>query len=289
MFPRQEGASIWSFPGHPNRGMIMAEMQEQGIPVFIEADDNYFIHPPFRIGSWERAYDKRYSGNHSYSAFRRYLKWVDGVIVSTPHLADLYGRLNPNVHVCPNSVDPDDWPEDPPHQKDGILRVGWAASDSHAPDAPLIYRALDWASQQADVQVVIFGIKPNLTGFRFKHDHLGWTTWLYDYRCKLSNIDLMLCPAKDGHWARGKSDLKAVEATMGGAASVVSEVELYRPWFDRTHTCRTDEDFLKVVQRLVNDRDEVRDLYESARQYVLSERNIKQTVEHWRKAIASRR
>jgi hypothetical protein len=274
------------FAASAARGVFMAGMQEQGIPVFMEADDNYFVGPPVNLGTWGTRYDPRlFGGNHTYEGFRRFLEWVDGVIVSTPFLADLFGRHNENVHVCPNSVDPGDWPDDPPHQPDGVLRIGWAASDSHAFDAALIRRALDWASRQPDTRVVIMGIKPELTGFRFDYEYVPWTDSLAEYRRTLSKIDLMLCPLRPGFWADGKSDLKALEAAMAYAAPVVSHVEAYRPWWDRTYTCKTEKDFLKIVKHLVRNRDEVLDLASSAREYVLDERDIRKTVSKWRKAI----
>lgn len=286
VFPRQEGPAVWSFSGNSTRALLMAGMQEAGFQVLMEADDNYLVDPPHQIGVWHRSFKTalRCDG-HSYEGFRRILGFCDGAIVSTPFLADVYSRFNDRVHVCRNSVDPDDWPADPPHQPDGVLRVGWAASDSHRWDAPLIHRALDWASQQPNVRVVVFGIKPEFTGFRFDHDHIGWTDSLDEYRRLLSRIDLMLCPLKPSFWADGKSDVKCVEAAMAGAASVPSRVEAYKPWFDRTHTASTPKEFLKIVKHLVKHPDEVRELSRTALEYVLEERTIQGNIGAWREAV----
>ena len=287
-FPRQKGAAIWSFSGNTTRALIMAGMQECGIPVFMEADDNYLTGPNFSIGEWHKGFKTSLGcDGHSYEGFRKILGFCDGAIVSTPFLADVFSRFNGNVHVCPNSVDPDDWPANPSHQEDGVLSVGWAASDSHAFDAPLISRALDWASRQPNVRVVVFGIKPHLTGYQFPHEHIPWVDSLEEYRRQLSRIDLMLCPLKPGFWADGKSDVKAVEAAMGGAASVVSHVKPYEPWFDRTHTARTAKEFLKVVKHLVRNPAEVYELMCAARKYVLEERDIRRTIVSWREAIGA--
>lgn len=288
VFPRQQGAAIWSFSGNTTRAMLMAEMQEAGFPVFMEADDNYLCDPPFNIGGWHRNFKTALPcDGHSYEGFWRIMKFCDGAIVSTPFLADIYSRFNSNIHVCPNCVDPDDWPENPPHQQDGVLRIGWAASDSHAFDAPTISRALDWASRQPNVRVVVFGIKPHLTGFQFPHDYIGWVDSLEEFREKMSAIDLMLCPLKASFWADGKSDVKALEAAMGGAASVVSRVEAYKPWFDRTHTASTPKEFLKVVKHLVRNPAEVYELMCGARKYVLEDRTIPGNIHKWEEAIAS--
>jgi hypothetical protein len=86
---------------------------------------------------------------------------VDAVIVSMPALAELYRSLNERVFVCPNSVDPDDWPAElrglrPP----GPFRVGFAGSTSHADDLPLVRDAFSWASSQPGVEVRFIGWHP---------------------------------------------------------------------------------------------------------------------------------
>lgn len=286
VYPRQEGAAVWSFSGNTTRALMMAGMQEAGFRVLMEADDNYLTDPPLRIGAWHQNFKTALAcDGHSFEGFRRILRFCDGTIVSTPWLADLYSRFNPDVFVCPNTVDPPDWPDNPPHQPDGVLRVGWAASDSHAFDAPLISRALDWCSRQPNTKVVIIGIKPHLTGFPFPYEHVGWTDSLDEYRQALAGIDLMLCPLKPSFWADGKSDLKALEATMAGAASVVSPVEAYRLWWDRTHTASTAKEFLKVVKHLVRHPGEVYELMCDARKYVLEQRTIQQNIHKWREAV----
>jgi len=63
-----------------------------------------------------------------------------GVIVTTRALEAEYRRLNDNVHVCRNSIDPDDWPK--PSGRDETFRIGWYASNSHDRDAPMVAKAL---------------------------------------------------------------------------------------------------------------------------------------------------
>lgn len=291
--PRQEGAAIWSFPGNLARAKIMSLMQDQGTRVLVEVDDNYTTPPPFyEISTWIERVDRRDPrtlGKHSYEMHVAIAKDADGVIVSTPRLAEVYESINSNVYLCPNCVDPDDWPERPERHRDSKLHIGWAASDSHRYDAPLIRDALCWASTQPDVEVIIIGIKPEITRYKFRYWHMGWVDSLKAYRHNLGVLDVALCPLRPGKWEDCKSDVKAMEAAMAGALPIVSEVEPYRPWFDRTYTARNEWDWRRIVKHLVRNRDEIKTLAEKAREYVLAERTIQGNISKWRDAVEPRK
>lgn len=290
-FPRQEGGTaVWMFPGNVTRWLAMAEMHaSQGLRVLVEVDDNYTVSPPIpTLSSWLSHRDTSGQDRHSYEAHVRIVRSpaCDGVIVSTPRLADVYSRLNRNVYVCPNSVDPADWPqEEPAHQPDGVLRVGWAGSASHAYDLADIRRALDWAARQKDVEVVVMGqLDPGVP-----HRRIPWTDSLAEYRANVAEIDVMLCPLRPNAWSDCKSDVKALEAAMGGACSVVSRTEPYRPWWAGDapgYSAATPKEFVKVVKHLIANRDEVRETAKLAREYALTARNIAASIGTWREAIA---
>lgn len=284
----QSGASVWMFPGNRFIAIRMAEMRSRGTPVFVEIDDNYTVGVPIKqLSSWQDKFDTTERDRYSYQVHKWIVRSgiVDGVIVSTPKLAEVYGFLHKNVHVCQNSVDPDDWPAgEPEHQPDGVLRVGWAGSASHAYDLNDIARALDWASRQKDVEVVLFG----QLSLPIKHRNIPWMDSLAEYRINVSQIDVMLCPLRPGIWADCKSDVKALEASMGGAVPVVSRTEPYKPWWGEDRPCLVAGDakgFLKAVKHLVGHRDETRATARLAREYVLSERVISKSISSWREAL----
>lgn len=289
IFPRQRGAAVWQFPGNATRGLLMAEMQEQGIRVLLESDDNYFVEPamyPGAFSDWQKHLDRSKEDKASYEAHRRIARFVDGVIVSTPKLAEWYRTVNDHVYVCPNSVDPDDWPAEPPHQQDGLV-VGWAGSFSHYYDVAHIREALDW-TWRLDAKVVTIGLDP---GWTFPRTHLGWADDLAEYREKLQVLDVGLCPLRPGPWEDCKSDVKALEYAMAGACPVVSRTEPYRPWWEGwgwPYVAQTEKEWAKVVRHLVAHPEEVRDGAREVRRLVLSERAIERTAWRWEEAIGDR-
>ena len=284
-FPRQRGAAIWMFPGNITRWLLMAEMKDNGRRVLVEVDDNYTTGPPVSLSGW--TVKQRDNPDASYEAHVKIVgsKACDGVIVATPQLGRVYERFGKPIYVCRNSVDVEDWPEDPDHQPDGVLRIGWAGSASHQYDLADIRPALDWASRQKDVEIVVLGqLDPGVP-----HRNVPWTDKLSEYRVNVQQIDIMLCPLRPSLWADCKSDVKALEAAMGGACSVVSRTEPYRPWWDGEgpgYVAETRKDYVKVLKHLVANREEVRETATLAREYATTKRNIVNTVESWREAVA---
>lgn len=287
-FPRTKGAAIWQFAGNATRGTLMAGMQTEGIRVLMEVDDNYLIAPDVHGGGWQTELDRNGSTDRdSFNAHARLCKFVDGIIVSTPELGDLYSRLNENIYVCPNSVDPSDWQETA-KPNDGIFRIGWAASHSHLADVPLVRRALMKAAEQPNVEVYVYGIG-DIYKFPGRVKKVGWTDDLAEYRRNLSLCDVHICPLIQTDWSRFKSDIKAIEGAMAGAWPIVSSAIPYRPWHDKTMVCTTAKNWEQALMWAIRHRDEVPRLASEAKKYVLEQRTIVKHIHKWREAACIRK
>jgi hypothetical protein len=281
-FPDHEGAAVFQFAGDITWALTIHALQAKGHRVLIESDDNYFdTAPTMKNTGWVHHIGQ---GGHSLEGHQSILRWVDGCIVTTEHLAKQYRKHNPNVYVAPNTVDPLDWPtlEKP---DDGILRIGWFASNSHGTDARLIERAMDWASRQKDVEVVTMGMNP--TWWKLRRKHILWQE-LPGYREALHELDIGLAPIVGTPWALCRSDLKALEYAMGGAAPILSDVAPYSLWTDGDNCLKAKDSkgFLRLVQHLVSHRDEIKQLAKAARDYVLKERTTQAQIACWRRAIS---
>lgn len=283
-FPWQRGAAIWQFVGNRTRFLLMRAMQKQGTPCLLEVDDNYLAELPAGApSSWRSTIPGQgEADDSSLELHRQIVPFFNAVICSTEYLAERYRAYNERVFVCPNSIEPDDWPT-PDKPQDGVLRIGWAASASHAVDQHLVRRALGWASQQPKVEVVLYGLDP---GFDFRYRHVPWTDDLAAYRASLAQLDVGLCPLIDHPWTRGKSDVKALEYAMAGAMSVCSDVEPYREWRLRpAMMARSGAGFRRAVEWCVRHPEQVAQVAASARAYVLRERTIQSSIYRWREAI----
>lgn len=289
IFPRVKGTVIWQFAGNATTGTLLRGMQtEQGIRVLMEIDDSYRHVPEYGMyGGWQQTFDRSSEDNYSFEAHVELCKFVDGLIVSTPDLAELYSDLNDNIYICPNSIEPNDWLASE-KKDDGILRIGWGASHSHRTDAPLVRRALKWAADQPNVEVWVFGIGDKVGGYKFPGavKRAPWTDDLASYRAAISRCDIHICPLVETKWSRYKSDLKALEGAMAGAWPIVSTATPYKPWHDRTMTCTTAKDWQEAIRWAVRHRDEIPKLAQEAKDYVLAERQISQSIHTWEEAIS---
>jgi hypothetical protein len=226
-------------------------------------------------------------GNTGYShqAHRLILPSIDGLIVSTEEIANRYEGLVPaGIHVCPNSVDVDDW-ETPEHPERKTV-VGYAGSDSHYYDLFLVERALD-AAHRMGAPLVKMGAHGN--NWRWPHEMMPWTDNLAEYRRNLQAIDVGLCPVKRSDWHDCKSDIKAMEYLMAGVLPIVqADSPCYRDWVDLVPSASTEKQWEKAVRDVLSwSRDERLSVWGKARDWLLEHKTITKHVHKWHEAIAS--
>lgn len=283
LLPRHRGVAIWSYLGDDARGRIALALQDLGVRTLMECDDDYTKSPGKWGINWANTHQEAQKViGYSHEQNRHLAGLVNGMIVSTPYLGEVYGEFNENIYVCRNSIDPSDW-QDIPRKDDGILRIGYAGSNVHIFDFPLIKKALKWAERQKDVEVLLMGFDKPAS---WRGDMLPWTDNIEGYRQQLGILDVGLAPLRDTPWNRSKSDIKAMEYTMAGAMPIVARVESYKPWSDMGWpSASTSEEWVELIQYAVRNRDWVKDMQEQAKEYILRERTIKHEIPRWEEAI----
>jgi hypothetical protein len=276
-FNEHVGAAVFQFAGNKTAALVSGAMRAQGIRVLVEVDDNYLVNPGHRIltrQNWQMEIGKAESTRDGH---RWIVKWADGIIVSTPHLADQYRPLNENVYVCPNSIDPGDWPV-PVKPDDGIFRIAWFASQSHEDDIPIVTRAFEWASRQPNVEVWCVGLNPNASlkfkqRWRFPYKQIGWIHDLDEYRHTFQAFDVGVAPVSRNPAGLGRSDLKALEYAMGGCLPIMQDAAPYEWWRDKPGLLAADsKGFFEQVRWAVQNQDEAKALAGEAHRLVLRER-----------------
>ena len=283
-FPFHQGnAAVLQFAGDSTWAVLQHHLQVQGVRTLVEVDDNYLSDPGAEVRKKSGWGTRIGTAMHTYQGHRYIASWADGVIVTTDQLASAYRRVNDNVFVIPNPVDPVDWRHVRRHD-DGVFRIGWFASASHFRDIKLVARALEWASRQKDVEVMTLGIEPK---WKFPHTSLPWVDDLDVYRMMMGWLDVGVCPVVPDPFSLFRSDVKASEYSMGGAAVVCSDVPPYREW-QHESTClkaSSAKDFYHHIRRLVENRDEARELARAGREWVDEHRNIHRLMPLWEEAL----
>jgi hypothetical protein len=275
--------AVMQFPGDQGSAVVALAMKATGKRFLVEVDDNYLDQgdPLWRKRSnWG---SKIGATAHTVQGHRWIVENSHGVIVTTRALAAYYGDHNDNVHVCRNSIDPDDWPE--PTERDEAFRIGWYASQSHDRDEVMVRKALAWASRQPNVEIVNIGLDP---GWPISRRWIGWKDNFKALRPELGKLDIGVAPLVGTPMTRFRSDLKALEYAMGGAMPFVQTDEPYHEWrdVDYSKSCATPAEWMDAIQWGVRNRDEVRAKARQAREHVLVNRTFRTEIERWRQAIA---
>lgn len=268
-----------------------------GRAVVVDVDDNY-LSPLLprqleRAARWNpalKAHAEMWRGRQA--AHRDMCERADLIVCSTPLLADEYRAVNENVVVVRNSVEPLHWHrpcEDAPAREapsgaSRRIRVGWAAATQHGPDAATAMPALRYAASQPDVEVVCIGLDPD---FDFPYTHVPMTPSLQAYRDVVSTLDIGIAPLKRGGINRWKSDLKWLEYTMGGAATVATRLDPYSTIrHGRTALLADDRDDLAhQVALLIGDEARRTTLAKAAKAEVLAERTSLQASAEYLAAL----
>lgn len=285
----QQGAAIWQFLGDQGRSNIALQMQRDGIYTVLEVDDNYLRYAPTLYGknaAWAKTHKEAVANGTGYSVemHRKVVPLMDSVICSTDALAEEYAEYHPNVHVCRNSIIPEDWAP-VVHEESDVLRIGYYGSVSHLRDYPKVKKALKWAQRQPGVEVVMIGMHP--PGFTGKV--YPWQDHLFGGRMNLGKIDVGIAPVTRNAWADGKSDIKAMEYAMAGVLPLLEDAPPYYWWTrDLGWPWKADspESWDALIKTVVSEREHVKAEAAKAKEYVLAHRTIDQEIHKWREAIA---
>jgi len=112
--------------------MLLTKLKSLGIVTIMDLDDHWSPgthHPAYHLIKQAKL-DEKISNN---------LKIAENVITTTPLFAQEISKLNKNVFVLPNAVDPTEKQFTPKlEQSNGRLRIGWLGGSSHLKDLQLL-------------------------------------------------------------------------------------------------------------------------------------------------------
>jgi len=216
---------------------------------------------------------------------------ADLVTCSTETLAQEYRRLNDNVVVVPNMVNPEDW--DKPLKNNGDkVRIGVVGSVAYYHDFLIVKDLLKKLDKDPRVQLVMYGLqskemrkKNKRTERVHKREYGFWDTlenlervpWcdMSKYFDQLNELrlDIMLIPRQESYFNKCKSNIKFLEASM-------LEIPVITNDFDGSPYAK-DKDYLvysknleKDLETLIKDKELRRKLGKEANKYVKKNYNI---------------
>ncbi len=263
---------------------LIRRLQAAGVAVLYEIDDD--LHAV-------RKHDSHlHKGSYGKAVLRDTeiaMRASDGLIVSTPFLAQRYRAYNSNIAVCRNGLDLGRYSLTPARPAD-LVTIGWAGGVGHQeavkPWLKVVASVLD---QRPHVRFMSVGepYAQFLEG-RFGADRAIALPWVEidTYPAAMSNFDIAIAPAGRSNFFKAKSDLRWLEAGALGIP-VVADPEVY-PELEHGVTGLHAED-LETVERhllaLVDDAALRRRIGEAAREHVRTHRSMQAMAAQWQEAI----
>jgi glycosyltransferase involved in cell wall biosynthesis len=234
-------------------------------------------------------------------------KFADMITCSTEFLADEYRKLNKNVVVLPNCIDPDMWPEEPQRNEDKKVRIGFVGSVAMNGDFEPMKEVLLALTKRQDVTVVLFALPPKrsdteLAQKYYKEDYEFWETlnveWqpfvqIYDYMDTLDGLklDVMVIPRREDYFNHCKSNLKFLEASMceipviaQGFPDEKSPYEVNPEDLAHLYIAKNIADWNWWINYLIEHKEIRRQVGANAKKYVLENYDINKHIHKWEEA-----
>ncbi|MFL5664668.1 MAG: glycosyltransferase [Ktedonobacteraceae bacterium] len=260
---------------------LIREARRVGKPVLIDIDDWLLEQPD--------AYNARqWAGTRtSQETMRTALCAADAITTPTSAIAAHCADLGVQAHVVPNAVNCQQFARRPRHAAEPTT-IAFCGTMAHRDDTSLIAPGLLQALQKAPgrVRVIAMGCPiPELEGLAgYRHVAAVAAT---DYPRVLSDlgVDIGLAPLHDTPFNRAKSDIKYLEYSATGAATIASPLAPYEASVheDRGMLVRdnTPDAWSAAIGRLVDDPPLQQRLARNAYEWVRGERSIEATAHTW--------
>jgi glycosyltransferase involved in cell wall biosynthesis len=271
-------------PGSREWLHAIRRLQDAGVKVLFEIDD--YVRSVRKIRTHEARSD--FSRDHI-EGIERNMRVADGLIVSTPFLAQRYRKFNANVWICRNGLDLRRYDVEPA-PRSGVT-IGWAGGVGHIdamrPWLPVVADALH---SHPDARFVTIG-QPFADELapEFGPDRCFSVPFaaLEMYPAAMTQFDLALAPSSGSGLFRGKSDLRWLEASALGLPAI-ADPDVYS---DIEHGvtglhAATPEQAREALFALLADEALRTRIGAAARDHVREHRSIQAVAPMWQKAIA---
>jgi glycosyltransferase involved in cell wall biosynthesis len=260
------------------------QLQAAGVTVLYEVDD--WLRGIRRLSShdFKDHFDKR-----AIEAFELCMRVADGVICSTPWLADHYRGLNPRTWVCRNGIDVRRYALTRPRRS--TVAIGWAGATGHRDSVEPWLKGVARVMREAqDTRFISIG-QPfaSLLEPEFGQQRTMRVPFApFDvYPAAMTLFDVALAPAGKGNFFRGKSDLRWLEASALGIPLIADP--LVYPEIEHGVTgfhASSPEEMQALLRELVADADLRTRVGAAAHDHVVEHRTAQVMSADWAAVLA---
>lgn len=218
---------VWMGLHTPKALELFSHMRAKYGKHFVSEFDDYI----FSIPRYNAAWGPYRPGTGFTKIALDQIRGSDALIVSTPHLAELYKPLNDKVYVVENTVDLTLWKR----AKGSSLRpnqgvtIGWMGGGTHTEDHEMVQDAVfEVLEKNENVRFHYVSGGPAPARFlghsRIKWEHIFFGVDKYPRFVSRQKFHIGIAPLIDNEFNRGKSNLRWLEYSAMGIPTVASPV-----------------------------------------------------------------
>lgn len=252
-----------------------------GLPVVAEMDDNILSCPTYNPAS---GYFNPDSEIRKCAVTQ--LRESDAIIVSTPHLAEVYNEFNEYVYQVPNCIDFEMWNRAQRHKNKGKITIGWAGGATHDADLAIIEPVMKHIlAKYPNVEFCFVhgGNKyAGMKGVRCTTDYARIDK--YPKYLAKQGFDIGIAPLVDNAFNRGKSNLRWLEYSALGIPTVASNVGHFAQTIHDGSDgmlCDNPEDFINALESLITDASKRKMMGQDAKARILKDFNVDTIVKKY--------
>ena len=210
---------------------LVKKLQSHGIRVAVDVDDDYF-NVPKGNPAWHEHQQPQVR-----EAIKRVLKRADHVFVSTDNLSAKCAHYSDRISLVPNALDLDLWPARQPAIGDEVVTIGFAGSLSHREDLNLLRGVPGKLLRRYPnrIRMVFMGTIPEWLAEDVGPAGTASVRTLplvpvtsYPKALRDAALDIGLAPLAANPFNEARSNLKFLEYSAAGAATVASRVGPFR-------------------------------------------------------------
>jgi glycosyltransferase involved in cell wall biosynthesis len=211
---------VWQALDFPHSFNLFKDMRERHQKPFLMEIDDYVADVPVS----NEAHNGYRPGSTRFKIAMEQIKMSDGLVVSTPYLAEQYKEFNEHIYVIPNSIDLKEWTSRPRKRGDRI-RIGWIGSGAHSADLEMVASAIMDVTQKYKNAwfYCIHGVPQVFKDMPKVYWTHKWATInLYPRHMASYCFDIGIAPLVDNNFNRGKSNLRWLEYSALKVPTVAS-------------------------------------------------------------------
>ncbi len=274
------------------------QLHGNSLPLIFDVDDDIINVPAYNVafGAYTPEAEER-------KISLLCLRASDATTVSTPHLTKILRDEAKHLYVLPNYCNPSDWPEfcrDPRRSDDNSIRIMFAGNSGRLNDINEIETSIHSIMSKYDgkegrplARLFFLGCTPSwatqympssLDPSANRCFYIRPTRTIETYWKIINYIqpDIFLAPVVPNEFNRSKSDIKAYDAAMSGAALICTDWTTYenipneaclKAWSPTQWTAS--------LEALIEDPSLRKKLHKTLSDWVLDTRQIKDHIHKW--------